>query len=84
MWKSTTSGGVVCNTDGASRGNPSQSAYSFCIRNEEGNLLFMEAKCIGIATNIEAEARVIMEALNSCVEKDFSKVLVQTDSPAIR
>lgn len=42
-WEVPVNGGLVCNTDGASRGNPGPSAYGFCIRNSEGNLVYAEA-----------------------------------------
>ncbi|KAH0669630.1 hypothetical protein KY289_024123 [Solanum tuberosum] len=50
-------GWVKCNTDGTSRGNPGESSYSFCIRNNEGDLLYAEAQNIRQGTSMEAEIR---------------------------
>lgn len=38
-WKPTHGGRLICNTDGASKGNPSLSAYGFCLRDGAGNLV---------------------------------------------
>ncbi|KAK4735964.1 hypothetical protein R3W88_010225 [Solanum pinnatisectum] len=66
-------GWVTCNTDGASKGNPSQSAYGFCIRNRGGDLIYAEAQSIGEATNMEAEVRAVWEALKYCISERMRK-----------
>ncbi|XP_060211968.1 uncharacterized protein LOC132639544 [Lycium barbarum] len=53
----------VCNTDGASRGNPIKSTYGFCLRATEGDLIHAQTEDIGYATNTEAEVYAIHEAL---------------------
>ncbi|KAH0704298.1 hypothetical protein KY290_017150 [Solanum tuberosum] len=45
-WKPPEMGWIKCNTDGASKGNPRQSSYGFCIRNHTGQLLYAEAQII--------------------------------------
>lgn len=47
---------VKCNADGASKGNPSNISYGFCIRNINEDVIYAEARFIGQATNIVAEA----------------------------
>lgn len=38
---------VVCNTNGASRGNLGPSAYRYCIRSIEDNLIHVEIEYLG-------------------------------------
>lgn len=54
-WFTPPEGWLKCNTDGASRGNPSPSAIAFCIRNKEGNLLVAKGVKIGETTNLAAK-----------------------------
>ncbi|KAH0761002.1 hypothetical protein KY290_017075 [Solanum tuberosum] len=61
-WNLPREGWVVCNTDGVSKGNPGQSAYGFCIRNCDGDLIYAAAQEIKVTTNMEAEVRAILEA----------------------
>ncbi|KAG5612985.1 hypothetical protein H5410_024266 [Solanum commersonii] len=61
-------GGLKCNTDGASRGNSRESAYSFCVRNQAGNLMYAKACKIGIKTNMEAETAEEMEEIQEIIE----------------
>ncbi|XP_060182980.1 uncharacterized protein LOC132612928 [Lycium barbarum] len=56
LWRMPLSGRLKCNTDGASRGNPGRSSYGFCIRDSRGDLVYAQAKDIGIKENTEAEA----------------------------
>lgn len=53
----------MCNIDSASKGNPGDNAYGFCIRNCERNLIYVEAQCFGIGNSLEAEAKAINIAL---------------------
>ncbi|KAH0729372.1 hypothetical protein KY289_000560 [Solanum tuberosum] len=54
---------IKCNTDGARKGNPGISAYDYCLRNSNGNLIHVATENIGITTNVEAEMRAILEAI---------------------
>lgn len=62
-WRSLEEGTLRCNTDGASKGNPRESAYGIFFRNWEGNLVYAQTEQIGITTNIEAETRAIRMTL---------------------
>ncbi|KAK4726527.1 hypothetical protein R3W88_031444 [Solanum pinnatisectum] len=62
------------NTDGASKENPGESAYGFCFRDKHGDLIYAQAKGIGIATNIKEEARAIYEALSISAKKGFQNL----------
>ncbi|KAH0711868.1 hypothetical protein KY289_007827 [Solanum tuberosum] len=35
---------LKCNTNGISRGNPGRSSYVFCVRGEEGDVVYVKAK----------------------------------------
>lgn len=48
-WKLPSRGTFKCNTDGCSKGNPGLNAVVFCIGNDEGDLVYAEAKKIGEA-----------------------------------
>ncbi|KAH0754600.1 hypothetical protein KY290_024870 [Solanum tuberosum] len=61
-------GCIKCNTDGASRGNPGESAYAFCIRNSSGDLIKEEARCMGITTSMEAETNAVIMALRKLAD----------------
>jgi len=52
---------VFC--DGGSRGNPGKSASAFVIE-ENGKLVYSEAKYLGVATNNFAEYTAVLSALN--------------------
>ncbi|XP_075097910.1 uncharacterized protein LOC142175230 [Nicotiana tabacum] len=69
-----------CNRDGASRGNPGPSSYSFCVRDCHGDLVYARANKIGETTNIVAEAKAIAEGLAYCVEKQLYPLIIETDS----
>jgi len=49
-------------TDGASRGNPRQSSYAFCLRNDKRDMIYAEAATIQSSTSTEAKAKAILEA----------------------
>ncbi|WMV13941.1 hypothetical protein MTR67_007326 [Solanum verrucosum] len=71
---------IKCNTDGASKGNPGISAYGYCLRNSNGDLIHAAAENIGITTNVEAEMRAILEAIRYCVNKKMRKIILESDS----
>lgn len=71
-WGVPNIGWVKCNTDGASKGNPSRISYGFCIRDRQCDLLYAEAKNVGVATNmIITEATTIWKALRLCKLQGF-------------
>ncbi|XP_055822179.1 pectin acetylesterase 11-like [Solanum dulcamara] len=83
-WKLPPSGWYACNTDGASRGNPGRSAYGFCVRDAEGNLIYAKAEEIGYATNVEAETVALLEAIKYYKQQGLNKIIFQTDSQTIQ
>lgn len=50
-------------TDGGSRGNPGVSGYGLAVYDETDNLIFQDAKFLGIKTNNEAEYLGLIAAL---------------------
>ncbi|XP_060182430.1 uncharacterized protein LOC132612110 [Lycium barbarum] len=62
-WMRPASGFYKCNTDGAAKGNPRPSSAAFCIRNEEGDLVYVAAKILTDGTNIMVEAEAIRMGL---------------------
>lgn len=71
---------IKCNTDGVSRGNPGESAYSFCLRNGRGILIHAEAEPMSNATNMQAKIGAIKEAVTYCKEHKIREVILETDS----
>ncbi|XP_060181404.1 uncharacterized protein LOC132611010 [Lycium barbarum] len=65
-WRRPASGVYKCNTDGAVNGNPGPSSAAFCIRNDEGDLVYVAAKNLTDGTNIVAETEAIRMGLRYC------------------
>ncbi|XP_016482344.1 uncharacterized protein LOC107803221 [Nicotiana tabacum] len=80
VWEIPEEGWIKVNTDDASRGNPGRSTIGFCVRDEYEDIVFAEGKEINEATNTEAEAVAIVEALKFCRMQLYPQVYVQTDS----
>lgn len=66
--------------DGASKGNPGESAVAFVICDPEGNILFEMASRIGIATNNEAEYWALVLALNFLKQWRVERLTIFSDS----
>lgn len=74
------SNGFKCNTDGACRGDPGISSYSFYLRDCHGDLVYAEAQEIGITTVMEAESSTIIWCLRYCSNRNIQNVIVETNS----
>ncbi|XP_060170720.1 uncharacterized protein LOC132601662 [Lycium barbarum] len=83
-WMRPALGFYKCNTDGAAKGNQGPSSAAFCIRNEEGDLVYAAAKSLTDGTNIVAEAEAIRMGLRYCVEKQRFPLLIETDSMTMK
>lgn len=68
----------------ASRGNPGRSSIGFCLRNEEGDLVYACGKEIQEVTNTQAETRAILEALKHCLTNEMNNIWVETDSMLLK
>jgi len=82
-WRKPYRGALKCNTDGVSRGDPGESAYAFCLRNDIGDIVYAEAERLGIRTNMEAETTAIIRALRYCKISNFRNYIIETDSLSV-
>ncbi|XP_009609055.1 uncharacterized protein [Nicotiana tomentosiformis] len=73
-------GWIKVNTDSASRKNSGRNAIGFCLRNENGDVRYAFDREINEATNTEAEALAVVEALSYCREYNYTQIWLQTDS----
>lgn len=69
---------VMCNTDGASRGNPGPSSAEFWIRDSNAEIVF--AKGVKIDDNINLVAEAIRQGLIFCRDHGISNVIIEPDS----
>lgn len=79
-WKRPHRGRIKCNTDGVSRGNPGDSAYNFCLRDDQGDIIYAEAERLGHKTNMEAETIAILKAHSYCKCNNYNNFVLETDS----
>ncbi|XP_075111465.1 uncharacterized protein LOC142181808 [Nicotiana tabacum] len=73
-------GWIKINTDGASRGNLGRSSIGYCIRNDNGDLVYVVGKEMKETTNTQAETRAILEALRYCTIHHTHQIWLETDS----
>lgn len=62
---------IFINTDGGSRGNPGPAAIGVVFRDQNGEIIHKYKKCIGVATNNEAEYGAIICALEILQKSDW-------------
>lgn len=74
---------MKCNTDGASRGNPGESSYGFCIRDSQCDLVYVEIMAIGIATNMEVECIAILKDLRHYKREDIQTIIIESDPQSL-
>jgi ribonuclease HI len=70
---------MVLYTDGASRGNPGQSAIGIVIADPSGKIIYELGETIGNATNNEAEYRALLRGL-TCAQRFGAEIEIRTDS----
>ncbi|WMV32083.1 hypothetical protein MTR67_025468 [Solanum verrucosum] len=81
-WYPPNEGWSKVNTDGASKGNSGPSAIAFCIRDNNGDLVGAKGVKIPDTTNLTVEVVAIREGLIYCCEKNYTHIIVETDSLA--
>ncbi len=71
-------------TDGASRGNPGDSAWAFLLVSEKGDIFDRVSGYIGIATNNVAEYTAIINALEYVSrEYSYAHITLHSDSQVV-
>ena len=75
IWKS-----ILIYSDWGSQENLGVSALKFCIRSDQGDLVYVESYIIGELSATEAEIRAVKEVSNYCVQKGCLPLTVETDS----
>jgi ribonuclease HI len=73
---------VIC-TDGASLGNPGLAAVGAVVEDEQGRLITLVSRCIGQATNNQAEYTAIIAALEEAIRLGAEEVDVRSDSQLV-
>ena len=74
---------VIIHADGASRGNPGQSAIGATIEDSEGRLLASLSQPIGRATNNQAEYRAVIAALKEALKLGAGEADIYLDSELV-
>ena len=74
---------LVIFSDGASQGNPGQSAIGVVIQDEQGKVVSRISRRIGHATNNQAEYRAIIAALEEAIKLGAEEVKVRADSELV-
>ncbi len=73
---------VIC-TDGASLGNPGLAAIGAVLKDGQGRLVARISRCIGKATNNQAEYRAIIAALEEAIGLGAEEVDIKSDSELV-
>ncbi|KAL6565547.1 hypothetical protein OROHE_004602 [Orobanche hederae] len=79
-WLKPVVGWWKLNSDGAARGNPGVAAAGGVIRDHHGTPCLMFSEFLGERSNNFAELYAIWRGLEFCLNHDFGKVWVETDS----
>ncbi|MFH1990752.1 MAG: ribonuclease HI family protein [Patescibacteria group bacterium] len=74
---------IIIYTDGASRGNPGQSALGVVIEDEHGKVLKEYSHYLGEATNNQAEYEAVIFALQKAKQLKIKELEIRTDSELI-
>lgn len=75
LWKVPQKGWYKCNSEGASKENSEKSFITFCIRNDNKELIFVSVITIPDTTSICVEAMTMKDVLEHCVNNLFSLIL---------
>jgi len=70
-------------TDGASRNNPGQAAIGVVITDRQGHTVGEISRCIGIATNNQAEYRAVIAGLEMASQLGAGQIELKTDSELV-
>jgi ribonuclease HI len=74
---------LIINTDGGSRGNPGPAAIGVVMRDVKGKVIFEKGKCIGVATNNQAEYAAVLFAMEEAKKMDGKELDFRIDSELV-
>ncbi|KAH0679086.1 hypothetical protein KY284_020171 [Solanum tuberosum] len=83
-WKLPKENYFKCNTDGDSKGNLGPSSSAFCVRDDQGNLVYVEGKMIGVSNNLKAEIVAMRLGLEYCRIHNLFPLVPEIDSLAVK
>ncbi|XP_058099677.1 uncharacterized protein LOC131244026 [Magnolia sinica] len=83
LWQKPPVGWVKVNVDGSSRGNPGFAGGGGICRNDKGEFIFGFAFGYSVILNIGAVVCAAHDGLLLCLEKGFSKIVVESDSDLV-
>ncbi|XP_071918841.1 uncharacterized protein [Coffea arabica] len=79
-WEATSTGSLVLNTDGCSKGNPGVGGGGGVLRDSTGMPLVAFSAFFGETTCLRAETLALLIGLQTCVHRGFINLWVQSDS----
>ncbi|MCD7459186.1 hypothetical protein HAX54_040255, partial [Datura stramonium] len=79
-WEALSEGWFKCNSDGASRGNPSPASIAFCVRDHRGDLRYASCCRIEEATSLKAETTTMVKGIGYYVENLLLPLALETNS----
>ena len=74
---------LIIYTDGGARGNPGPAAIGAVLMDEQSKVIVQISKCIGEATNNQAEYRAVIAALKKAKELGVSELDFFLDSELV-
>ncbi|XP_027118292.2 uncharacterized protein [Coffea arabica] len=79
-WETKETGRYILNTDGCAKGNPRVGGGGGVLRDSTGLPLIAFSAYLGETTSLRAEARALLIGLQTCIQKGFEDICVQSDS----
>nr|XP_027118775.1 uncharacterized protein LOC113736018 [Coffea arabica] len=79
-WETKETGRYILNTDGCAKGNPGVGGGGGVLRDSTGLPLIAFSAYLGETTSLRAEARALLIGLQTCIQKGFEDICVQSDS----
>ncbi|XP_058082449.1 uncharacterized protein LOC131230561 [Magnolia sinica] len=79
FWAKPPSGWVKVNVDGSACENPGLSGGGGIYRRDDGRFVLAFSSAYGVGSNNQAEIRAIYDGIILCLDRGFSKIIVETD-----
>ena len=74
---------LIIYTDGAARGNPGPAAIGVVIKDAAGKTVATVSRCLGAATNNQAEYQAVIAGLEKAISLGARQVLLKSDSELV-